>query len=98
MSEIEGLSCDESIKSNLIRTIEPVSNSIKVSHKLNLIQLKNVNPSTYQTQEACERIKKGKQKANEECALINMLSNCNESNTTIRVKLPTTKDKRVKNL
>ena len=100
MSKIEGLSCDESIKSDLIRIIEHVSNSIKVSHKLNFIQLKNTNPSAHQTQEACERIKKGKQKANEDavCMLINMLNSCNESNTTIRVKLPTTKDKCAKNL
>ena len=100
MSKIEGLNCNESIKSNLIRRIERVSNSIEVSRKLNLIQLKKLNPSAYQTQEACKRIKKGKQKANKDtvCMLINMLNNYNESNTIIRMKLPITKDKHTKNL
>lgn len=100
MSKLEGFNCDESIKSDLIETIEHVSNSIKSSHELNLIQLKKVNPSAHQTQEACDRIKKGKQKADEDAAhtLLNMLNNSNESSTKINVQLPAIKDKHAKNL
>ena len=68
VAKIEGVTCDEIVKLDIIKILKHVSSSIKNSFELCKHHLKQANPSANQIEEAHERIGKRKGDASADVA------------------------------